>query len=160
METWNRVEIYVEVWEQPLVKLAPTHGISAVALGKVCRKLQIPLQGGGYWTKKEFGKAVERLPLPHAKDLPMVHRFKFPASARSPSSAPAAPEEAPTDPEFRRIIDLESRDIVIDPDARRHNLVTAAEKAMKRAQRDEKGILQSRYVQRRERCDKRVRFPT
>lgn len=145
METWNREELYAEVWEQPLVKVAPKYGISAVALGKICCKLQIPLPGRGYWTKKEFGKTVERLPLPQAKDLPIVHRFKFPASEQSPSSVPATPEEAPTDPEFLRIIDIESRNIVIDPAARRHKLVTATEKAMKRALPDEKGILQSRY---------------
>ncbi len=145
METWNRDEIYVEAWEQPLVKVAPKYGISAVALGKVCRKLQIPLPGPGYWTKKEFGKPVERLPLPRPKDIPIVHRFKYPASEQSPSSMPATPEEAPTDPEYLRINQLESRSIVIDPDARRHKLVTATEKAMKRAQPDEKGILQPRY---------------
>ena len=67
METWKRDELYAEVWEQPLVKVAPKYGISAVALGKVCHKLQIPLPGRGYWTKKEFGKPVERLPLPPGK---------------------------------------------------------------------------------------------
>lgn len=43
METWNREELYAEVWEKPLVKVAPKYGISDVALAKVCRKLQIPL---------------------------------------------------------------------------------------------------------------------
>jgi hypothetical protein len=41
METWNREELYVVVWEQPLVKVVPKCGISAVALGKVRHKLQI-----------------------------------------------------------------------------------------------------------------------
>jgi hypothetical protein len=63
MEIWNREELYAEVWEQPLLKIAPKYGISAVALGKVCQKLQIPLPGRGYWVKKEFGKPVEHLPL-------------------------------------------------------------------------------------------------
>ena len=36
METWNRDELYDEVWERPLVKVALKYGISAVALGKVC----------------------------------------------------------------------------------------------------------------------------
>jgi hypothetical protein len=70
METWNREELYAEIWEQPLVTLAPKYGISAVALGKVCRKLQIPLPGHGYWVKKEFGKSVKRLPLP----VPLMKR--------------------------------------------------------------------------------------
>jgi hypothetical protein len=47
VETWNREELYAEVWKQPLVKAARKYGISAVMLGKVCRKLQIPLPGRG-----------------------------------------------------------------------------------------------------------------
>jgi hypothetical protein len=77
METWNRQELYAEVLEQSLVKVAAKYGVSAVALGKVCRELQIPLPGRGYWTKKEFGKPVEELPLPEAKTVPIIHRFKF-----------------------------------------------------------------------------------
>ena len=68
---------YGDVWEQ-FVRVAPKYWISAVALGKVCGKLQIPLPGRGYWTRKEIGKAVDRLPLPIAKNLPAVQRFKFP----------------------------------------------------------------------------------
>jgi hypothetical protein len=34
METWNREELYVEIWEQPLIKVATKDGISAVALGQ------------------------------------------------------------------------------------------------------------------------------
>ena len=31
METWNREELYAEVWDQPLVKVAPKYGISAAS---------------------------------------------------------------------------------------------------------------------------------
>jgi hypothetical protein len=63
------------------VKVEQKHGISAVALGKVCGKLQIPLPGRGYWTKEEFGKPVEKISLLPAKDLPAVQRLKFLFSA-------------------------------------------------------------------------------
>ena len=56
MEIWNREELYAEVWERPLVKIAPKNEISAVALAKVCRKLQIPLPGRGYWPSSNSGK--------------------------------------------------------------------------------------------------------
>jgi hypothetical protein len=39
---WNRVDLYNEVWSQPLVRLSQKYGISDVRLGKVCRKLKIP----------------------------------------------------------------------------------------------------------------------
>jgi hypothetical protein len=42
METWNQEAFYAKVWERPLTKVAPKYGISAVALGQVCHKLQIP----------------------------------------------------------------------------------------------------------------------
>jgi len=43
--TWNRFELYNEVWDQSLVKLSRKYGISDVRLGKVCRKLKIPHPG-------------------------------------------------------------------------------------------------------------------
>lgn len=147
METWNREELYAEVWKQPLVKVAPKYGISAVALGKVCRKLQVPLPGRGYWVKKEFGKPVKRLPLPVAKDLPIVHRQKYPAARGISNSQTVPSEPEPTDPEYVRIVELESRTIVVDTDAKRHKLVAATERILKHARPDDKGILQLRYDQ-------------
>ena len=75
MDVWNREELHAEIWEQPLVRVAAKYAISAV-LGNVCRKPQIPFPGRGYWTKKEFGKPVERTPLKGAKDLPVVQVLK------------------------------------------------------------------------------------
>ena len=144
MEAWNREELYSEVWEQPLIKVGPKYGISAVALGKVCNKLQIPLPGRGYWAKKQFGKAVERLPLPPAKDLPLVQRFKFPSSKQSPSSTPVDPEEIPTDPEYLRIVAFESRNTAMVSERSWHKLVRATEKSMKRIKPDGKGIVHPR----------------
>jgi hypothetical protein len=145
METWNREELYAEVWEQPLMKVAPKYGISNVALGKVCRKLQIPLPGRGYWVKKEFGKPVKRLSLPVAKDLPVVHRQKFPVAQDISDSKTVSPQPEPTDPEFLRIVELESRHIVIDAEAKRHKLVVATGRILKEARPDEKGMLPLRY---------------
>jgi hypothetical protein len=147
METWNREDLYAEIWEQPLVKLAPKYGISAVALGKVCRKLQIPLPGRGYWVKKEFGKPVKRLPLPVAKDLPVVQRIKLPPAQGISNPPTVSPAPEPTDPEYLRIVELESRTIVLDPEAKRHKLVTTTERVLKHARPDEKGILRMPYNQ-------------
>ena len=63
--------------EQPLVKVAAKYGASAVALGKVCRKAPDSAARPRISAKKEFGKPVEKLPLPEAKTVPVVHRFKF-----------------------------------------------------------------------------------
>jgi hypothetical protein len=141
METWNREELYAEVWGQPLVKIAPKYGISAVALGKVCHKLQIPLPGRGYWVKKEFGKPVAHLPLPPGKNLPVVQRFKFPPPEVE-GVTPKIPQPPPTDAEYLRIVDFESREIKINPDAKWHSIVRSAERILKQTEPDDRGIIQ------------------
>jgi hypothetical protein len=142
METWNRDQLYAEVWEQPLVRVAPKYGISAVALGKVCDKLQIPLPGRGYWTKKEFGKPVEHLPLPPGRNIPVVQRFKFPQPQEATPTHPSSPPEVPTDPEYLRIVAFESRNIVLNKNLKWHRLVKESERILKRAGVDVRGILE------------------
>jgi hypothetical protein len=142
MDTWNREEIYAEIWEQPLVKVAAKYGISAVMLGKVCHKLQIPLPGRGYWTKKEFGKPVQKIPLPAAKDLPVVQRLK---ELPSDGPQPPIPTPEPTDPEYQRILQIEARAVVVDPAATRHKLVLAAAKSLVHAEPDNRGVVQTRW---------------
>ena len=73
--SWNRVELYNEVWNQPLVKLSRKYAISDVRLGKVCRRLSVPHPGRGYWAKRAVGQTVEQVPLPEFKDAPMVKRL-------------------------------------------------------------------------------------
>ncbi len=72
---WNRVELYNEVWDQPLVKLSKKYGISDVRLGKVCRKLKIPHPPRGYWAKRAVDQTVGQVPLPEFKDAPVVKRL-------------------------------------------------------------------------------------
>lgn len=74
---WNRVELYGEVWERPLVKLAKEYGVSDVRIGKVCRRLRIPLPGRGYWAKRKVSNAGEQVPLQEFTDAPVVRRLKF-----------------------------------------------------------------------------------
>src|ERR1700686_5302138 len=71
---WDRQELYERVWQLPLRTLAAEYGVSDVALGKVCRKLQIPLPGLGHWTKLECGHVIPRPPLPEVHDLPVLLR--------------------------------------------------------------------------------------
>ncbi len=73
---WNRLELYSEVWNQPLIKLSRKYGISDVRLGKVCRKLKIPHPGRGYWAKRRTGKPVLQPPLTVFEDAPLVRRMK------------------------------------------------------------------------------------
>ncbi|HSY99984.1 MAG TPA: hypothetical protein VK788_10830 [Terriglobales bacterium] len=73
---WNRVVLYNEVWNQPLIKLSRKYRVSDVRLGKVCRKLKIPHPGRGYWAKRAVGQVVEQVPLPEFKGAPVVTRLR------------------------------------------------------------------------------------
>ncbi len=48
--------------------MAKEHGISDVALAKICRKLSIPRPGRGYWARRAAGKAVKVKALPPLPD--------------------------------------------------------------------------------------------
>jgi hypothetical protein len=63
----SREELYEQVWSEPMTRLAARYGLSDVGLRKKCKKLNIPLPKLGYWTKKQFGKAGLRPPLPPFK---------------------------------------------------------------------------------------------
>jgi hypothetical protein len=60
----DRKELYRKVWEKPLRDLAKEFDVSDVAIGKACRRADIPRPGQGYWAKLKAGKATKVLPLP------------------------------------------------------------------------------------------------
>jgi hypothetical protein len=51
-----------------MTKVAQEYGISDVAMAKICKKLNVPYPGRGYWRRKELGKAVLQPPLPPSSD--------------------------------------------------------------------------------------------
>ncbi len=59
---YNREEIYKEIWAEPIQHVAKRYGLSDVGLAKVCRKLDIPRPGRGYWAIKAVGKPTPRQP--------------------------------------------------------------------------------------------------
>ena len=73
----TRQELYDEVWEQPMTKLAPTYGLSDIGLAKVCRKHDIPRPPIGYWAKVAHGKTIKRPELPDLDDESLVEITLF-----------------------------------------------------------------------------------
>lgn len=63
-KTLTRSELYELIWSHPRTSLAKDFGISDVAIGKHCARLNIPGPPPGYWARKKFGKAVSRPLLP------------------------------------------------------------------------------------------------
>lgn len=129
---WKREELYKEVWEQPLLKLAPKYGISAVALGKVCRRLKIPVPGRGYWAKLAVGKRAKQVPLREYKDLPYVRRLKTTITPKRTIES--------ADPELAQIAAVESKPVALSND--RHELVQSSEGWLRRARTDEHGRIE------------------
>jgi hypothetical protein len=64
---YKRSDLYTEVWQEPVRSIAKKYGISDVALAKICRKLDVPLPGRGYWARKAAGQEVPKTPLPPLK---------------------------------------------------------------------------------------------
>jgi integrase len=62
--TYSRAELYNEVWSEPVRTVAKRYGVSDVMLAKMCRKLEVPRPGRGYWAKIAAGQKADRLPLP------------------------------------------------------------------------------------------------
>ena len=62
---YDREQLYTEIWLEPIQHVAKKYDISDVGLAKVCRRLNIPRPGRGYWAMKAAGKPLLRqLPLP------------------------------------------------------------------------------------------------
>ena len=138
-ETYDLEELYRKVWEKPLIKVAEEYGVSAVALGKTCRRLSVPVPGRGHWAKLAHGKQGAKKPaLPKLDDVPVIYRSPL---ARK---KPAASNQ--NDPESAVIDQMLSsgglNPLPIDPSARSHPLVRHTASLLRsRSRKDEHGIL-------------------
>jgi hypothetical protein len=63
----TREELYERVWVTPATRLAKEFGLSDVALGKLCRKMDVPKPYPGYWQQLAAGRRVHKEPLPPIK---------------------------------------------------------------------------------------------
>jgi hypothetical protein len=120
------------------LKVAEQYGVSSVALGKVCRKLSVPVPGRGHWAKLAHGKPGAKKPaLPTLDRAPVVYR-----SARAPQKQ-AAPDQS--DPELVAIDQLlmsGSLNPPLDSTGQPHALIRrTASQLRSRGRKDEHGIL-------------------
>ena len=61
----SRLELYKQVWEIPVTRLAKEYGLSDVGFAKICKKFNIPRPERGYWARKVSGQRVQPVPLPN-----------------------------------------------------------------------------------------------
>lgn len=55
--TFQREELFAEVWASPLTTLAKKYGVSDNGIRKICKAMNIPLPRVGHWAKAAVGKA-------------------------------------------------------------------------------------------------------
>jgi len=56
----SREELFALVWERPTSEIAIELGVSDVAVGKLCQKMQVPKPPRGYWARVEAGQTPRR----------------------------------------------------------------------------------------------------
>ena len=66
--TLTRDELYKQVWQTPMSRLANDYGITGNGLAKICDRLNVPYPPRGYWAKKAAGKKVITYRLPEASE--------------------------------------------------------------------------------------------
>jgi len=64
----TREDLYEAIWSEAVQKVAEALGISDVGLAKICKKLNVPRPGRGYWAKSPRLRKVLRKPLPPLKE--------------------------------------------------------------------------------------------
>jgi len=56
--TISREDLYLQVWEIPMSRLAIQYGITSSGLAKICGRLKVPHPPRGHWAKKAAGKKI------------------------------------------------------------------------------------------------------
>lgn len=59
LKRYDRAALYDQVWSRHIYEVAKSYGISDVRLGKVCRKLSVPVPPRGYWARVQHGHGIE-----------------------------------------------------------------------------------------------------
>ena len=69
--TFQRDQLYDEIWSVPILQLAKQYGLSDVGLAKICTKMKIPRPPRGYWAKRSYGQPPTKPILrPAPADIP------------------------------------------------------------------------------------------
>jgi hypothetical protein len=89
---FRREALYELVWTTPITEIAQQFGVSDVAIGKLCRRAEIPTPWRGYWPRTSAGQSLGRTPLPTAPaGLPELLRIEPIADPRGSSQGGESP---------------------------------------------------------------------
>jgi hypothetical protein len=140
----TREELYERVWSAPTTKLAKEFGISDVALGKICKKLNIPKPYPGYWQQLAVGRRVHKEKLPPIKQGVPEVTYIYPHQPVTPFQ--------PENPEVLAQIERESqpanRITVAETLHSAHPLVRYTRQVLEKDKPDDYGMLSWSWNQR------------
>lgn len=86
---YHRDVLYDEIWREPATEVAKRYSVSSVALGKICRALDVPTPPRGFWARHVAGNAPPRPELP-----PRASRSEVRVTRRTPNLDPVRVAES------------------------------------------------------------------
>ena len=131
----TRQQLYEQVWNQPMSRLARSYGLSDVGMAKICKKHSIPRPPRGFWAKKQFGQSPPQTPLPNPQKNAEI-AMREPCEDGRPDAADEQLELQVAE-EAR----LDRRIQVADSLHGSHELVRSASHELRAAATDELGII-------------------
>lgn len=123
---YNREKLYQEVWAKPVTEVAKLYKVSDVAIHKVCRSLDIPIPGLGYWAKVKAGKPVKQTPLPHSDKPAAKSGVRTGLEARPQTAAEVLQFLTPE--EKSAVLSVAAQIILPDENSRMHPKIIAHRK--------------------------------
>jgi hypothetical protein len=129
----TRMQLYEQVWTEPVMSLAKRYGLSDRGLGKLCARYDIPVPPRGYWARKRVGQRIKRPPLPtENSQLGEIRFFKQPRVEQT--------EEVPDPPGIAFERQPENEIVVSDHVRLKHPLVVKTKDLLQGAHCDQRGI--------------------
>ncbi len=139
----NRVDLYKKVWSSPMRKLAKEFGMSDRGLSKLCKRHNIPVPGLGYWAKLEFNKPVKKTTLPNTDSNDEIVISVIEVEDEYVDQEHFSKAEAT----IRTIRNGSEQFRVCSSLTNLHQLVSDAYKILKKAKKNQNGILYPRTNQ-------------
>ncbi len=125
MPTYDREKLYREIWAEPMSTVATRYGVSDVYLRRICKQMDIPLPGRGYWQRLAAGgePKIPSLPESHMPTIDIEAETgpiqnppaATPKSRRTKPQTPPEPLlEPPQQPELQPIVIENAHPLVLE----------------------------------------------
>lgn len=148
MPTVSREELYNQVWERPLMKVAADYNITGTGLKRICERHEIPTPERGHWAKLEHGKPVSQPPLPNVSDKLLaevsIMGSIYPNLPKHVAEAKARVRERLEKAAAEKAAPPAASDLTVDAAAANVPALAATLRAIRRARPDSEGFLSAK----------------